>query len=319
MKKILYVYGYGGSATGSTVTMLKRLMPEGYTVEAFTYTQADCAKAREEIFDYIREHEIDLVIGSSLGAFITHTLQGMPRILVNPCWLPSVELPKIGAPAELVATYAPFEQWAEEHAAEDSTHVHAFFADEDELLGDKYVSEFLRHYPEQHCHRIHSGHHLSEEGARVIIAYLQNMSSCVGETENRELKSYDRMEDMSALNVSEHLRKEPFDMDDFLVMIGREELLTVEDEKQLIIKAREGNCEARNQLQWSYARFVVSLSAQYQQQGLTMQQLLMVGFTALDKAIDTYDVASEKKPIHYAVPLMRQAIEHSVNDRGSDR
>lgn len=50
-----------------------------------------------------------------------------------------------------------------------------------------------------------------------------------------------------------------------------------------------------------------------------MQQLLMVGFTALDKAIDTYDVASEKKPIHYAVPLMRQAIEHSVNDRGSDR
>lgn len=175
MKKILYVYGYGGSATGSTVTMLKRLMPEGCTVEAFTYTQADCAKAREEILNYIREHGIDLVIGSSLGAFITHTLQGMLRILVNPCWLPSVELPKIGAAAELVATYAPFEQWAEEHAAEDSTHVHAFFADEDELLGDKYVNEFLRYYPEQHCHRIHSGHHLSEEGAKVIIEYLSLM------------------------------------------------------------------------------------------------------------------------------------------------
>ena len=42
--KILYIYGYGGSATGSTVTTLKRLMPEGYSVEAFTYTQADCAK-----------------------------------------------------------------------------------------------------------------------------------------------------------------------------------------------------------------------------------------------------------------------------------
>ena len=124
MKKILYVYGYGGSASGSTVTMLKRLMPEGYSVEAFTYTQADCAKAREEIFEYIREHEIDMVIGSSLGGFITHTLQGMPRILVNPCWLPSVELPRIGASAELVATYAPFEQWPEEHAAEESARVH---------------------------------------------------------------------------------------------------------------------------------------------------------------------------------------------------
>lgn len=35
-KKLLYIYGYGGSATGSTVTMLKCLMPAGYTIEAFT-------------------------------------------------------------------------------------------------------------------------------------------------------------------------------------------------------------------------------------------------------------------------------------------
>ena len=175
MKKILYVYGYGGSASGSTVAMLRRLMPEGYTVEAFTYTQADCAKAREEIFEYIREHGIDMVIGSSLGGFITHTLQGMPRILVNPCWRPSEVLPKIGAVPELVATYAPFEQWAEVHVAEESARVHAFFADEDELLGDRYMAEFLRHYPEQHCHRIHSGHHLSEDGARVIIDYLDRV------------------------------------------------------------------------------------------------------------------------------------------------
>lgn len=172
--KILYIYGYGGSATGSTVTMLKRLMPEGYSVEAFTYTQADCAKAREEILAYIREHDIDLVMGSSLGGFITHTLKGVPRILINPCWLPSEVLPTIGAPAELVATYAPFEKWAEEHAAEDNSLVHAFFADADELLGDKYVSAFLRHYPESHCHRISSGHHLSEEGARAIIEHLCN-------------------------------------------------------------------------------------------------------------------------------------------------
>jgi hypothetical protein len=44
-KKLLYIYGYGGSATGSTVTMLKCLMPAGYTIEAFTYTQADCVTA----------------------------------------------------------------------------------------------------------------------------------------------------------------------------------------------------------------------------------------------------------------------------------
>ena len=123
---------------------------------------------------YIREHDIDLVMGSSLGGFITQTLKGLPRILINPCWLPSEVLPAIGAPAELVATYAPFEKWAEEHAAEDKSLVHAFFADADELLGDKYVSAFMCHYPKSHCHRIHSRHHLSEEGARAIIEYLCN-------------------------------------------------------------------------------------------------------------------------------------------------
>ena len=166
-KRLLYIYGYGGSATGSTVTMLKRLMPEGYTIEAFTYTQADCAKAREEILAYVAEHEIDLVMGSSLGAFITLTLTGVPRIAINPCWKPSVELPKIGATPELVATYAPFEE-AIEHP-DDPELVQAYFADADELLGDKYIECYQRCYDASHCHRIHSAHHLSEEGAKVII------------------------------------------------------------------------------------------------------------------------------------------------------
>lgn len=170
MKKILYVYGYGGSATGSTVTMLQRLMPEGYSIEAFTYTQADCAKARQEILAYIAEHEIDLVMGSSLGAFITLTLTGVPRIVVNPCWEPSVVLPVLGAPASLVATYAAFEE-AIEHP-EDPERVQAYFADADELLGDKYIERYQRHYDASHCHRIVSGHHLSEAGARAILADL---------------------------------------------------------------------------------------------------------------------------------------------------
>ena len=173
MKKILYIYGYGGSAQGSTSTMLRRLVPEGYSVEAFTYTQADCAKAREEILAYIREHDIDLVMGSSLGAFITLTLLGVPRILVNPCWLPSVELPRIGAPAELVATYAPYEEWVQEHISEeDRPIVHAFFGDRDELFADRYIAHFLQHYPQEQCHRIPSGHHLSEEGAREIVGWI---------------------------------------------------------------------------------------------------------------------------------------------------
>lgn len=170
MKKILYIYGYGGSTIGSTVTMLKRLMPEDYSMESFAYTQADCAKAREEIIAYIKEHRIDLVMGSSLGGFITLTLTGVPRIVINPCWKPSEVLPMIGAPAELVATYAPFEE-AIEHPS-DPQLVQAYFADTDELLGDKYIERYQRCYDASHCHRIVSGHHLSEAGARAILADL---------------------------------------------------------------------------------------------------------------------------------------------------
>lgn len=173
--KILYVYGYGGSANGSSCTLLKRLVPEGYTVESFTYTQADFVKARQEILDYIREHRIDLVIGSSLGGFIALTLNGMPRIVVNPCWYPADELPKIDVPDEIVSTYAPYNRWVEEHITPDDRHlVHAFFGDRDELFGERYVSEFLRHYPEQQCHCMRSTHHLSEEGAREIVKWLKN-------------------------------------------------------------------------------------------------------------------------------------------------
>lgn len=171
MKKLLYIYGYGGSATGSTITMLKRLMPEGYSIEAFTYTQADCTIARHEIIDYIKRHEIDLVLGSSLGAFITLTLTGVPRIAINPCWKPSEVLPKIDAPADLVATYAKFEEMIEHPT--DPQLVQAYFADNDELLGNKYVECYQQCYGASRCHSIASGHHLSEEGARVIIGKLK--------------------------------------------------------------------------------------------------------------------------------------------------
>lgn len=160
--------------------MLRRLVPKGYSVESFTYTQADFVKARKKILDYVREHGIDLVIGSSLGGFIVLTLNGIPRIVVNPCWYPAEELPKIDVPHEIVRTYAPYNHWVEEHITqEDRPLVHAFFGDHDELFGEKYIARFQRHYPKHQCHRIPSGHHLSEEGAKEIIERIKAMHTPV--------------------------------------------------------------------------------------------------------------------------------------------
>lgn len=95
------------------------------------------------------------------------------RIVVNPCWYPGEELPLIDVPHEIVRTYAPHDHWVQEHITEeDRPMVHAFFGDRDELFGEKYIAEFLLHYPQEQCHRIPSGHHLSEEGAREIVGWI---------------------------------------------------------------------------------------------------------------------------------------------------
>ena len=170
MRKILYVHGYNGMPEGYSCNLIKSVLPEGYTIEGVDYDQNDCALARQQIFDYIKEHGIDLVIGSSLGGFITLTLTGIKRFVINPCCLPSVELPKIDVPQELINTYKPFEPLLDQASNEDRNLVRGFFGDHDELLGDRYVEFFSQRFG--HWQRISSGHHLSLEGAKVIAESL---------------------------------------------------------------------------------------------------------------------------------------------------
>ena len=117
------------------------------------------------------------------------------------------------------------------------------------------------------------------------------------------------MKDMNAFNVIEYLKKEPFDIDEFLLMIGRAELLSREEEQALIAKVRQGDDEAMNQLLCSNARFVPSLASQYKGKGTSMQELLNVGMLALRNAVMEYDVNSEDPLIKFAVPQMRKALE----------
>lgn len=114
---------------------------------------------------------------------------------------------------------------------------------------------------------------------------------------------------MSIFNVVEYLKKEPFDVDEFLVMIVRAELLSREEEKALVIKAHQGDDEAMNQLLWANARFVTSLARQYQGKGTSVQELLKVGMAVLKNAVVEYDVHSKESLIKSAVPQMRDAMD----------
>ena len=114
---------------------------------------------------------------------------------------------------------------------------------------------------------------------------------------------------MENFNVSEYLRKEPFNIDEFLLLIGRAELLSRAEEQALVEKAQQGDEEAMNLLLWSKAPFVTNLANQYKHKGASIQELLNVAMPALQKAVLEYDVHNEDPLLKFAVPLMREALE----------
>ena len=83
--KILYVHGLLGSANGSAVQLLKKSFPND-DILAVEYDNYDCVKGYKEIVDYYLSHDIDLVIGCSLGGFYAQFLSNRPKILINPAF-----------------------------------------------------------------------------------------------------------------------------------------------------------------------------------------------------------------------------------------
>lgn len=171
MKKVLYVYGYGGSHLSRSVEKLKRTLPEDkFEVMCWDYPQRDCKAAVRFLEQKIKKHHIDVVVGSSLGAFVAMCLNvKCQKIIVNPCLVPSVELPKLpllpGKPvpaSQLVSSYAPFEENIFDHLPEGS---HCFMAENDELFGNTYRPQMEAHLP---VTTIPGGHRLSDEALPII-------------------------------------------------------------------------------------------------------------------------------------------------------
>ena len=128
------------------------------------------------------------------------------------------------------------------------------------------------------------------------------------ESDNKE-NIHHNPEDMNAFNVIEYLKKEPFDIDEYLLMIGRAELLSCEEEQALVEKAQQGDDEAMNLLLWANARFVTSLANQYKHKGASIQELLNVAMPVLQNAVMAYDVYSDDSLIKCAIPQIRAALE----------
>jgi RNA polymerase primary sigma factor len=102
--------------------------------------------------------------------------------------------------------------------------------------------------------------------------------------------------------------RENMSLDKYLSDIAKEPLLTAEEEVELAVKAKNGDQQAAERLIKSNLRFVVSVAKQYQNQGLSLNDLINEGNVGLIKAVKRFDVTKGFKFISYAVWWIRQSI-----------
>ena len=111
-------------------------------------------------------------------------------------------------------------------------------------------------------------------------------------------------------------------VDKYLQNIGKHDLLSAEEEQELLARAVEGDEEAFDKVLCANLRFTVSVANQYQNKGLSLLQLFEVSWRGLVNAInESASKPSDEKFIQFAVPFMRQAIEEEIsalNDNNED-
>jgi RNA polymerase primary sigma factor len=109
--------------------------------------------------------------------------------------------------------------------------------------------------------------------------------------------------------------REVASLDKYLQEISREEMITADEEVQLAIRIKNGDKRALERLTRANLRFVVSVAKQYQNQGMTLPDLINEGNVGLIKAAERFDETRGFKFISYAVWWIRQAILQALSEQ----
>lgn len=121
---------------------------------------------------------------------------------------------------------------------------------------------------------------------------------------------------MRQLKISKSItNRESASLDKYLQEIGHEELLSVDEEVELAQKIKKGDRRALERLTRANLRFVVSVAKQYQNQGLSLPDLINEGNVGLIKAAEKFDETRGFKFISYAVWWIRQSILQAIAEQ----
>ena len=121
---------------------------------------------------------------------------------------------------------------------------------------------------------------------------------------------------MRQLKITKSItNRESASLDKYLQEIGKEELITVVEEVELAQRIKKGDQEALEKLTKANLRFVVSVAKQYQNQGLSLPDLINEGNLGLIKAAEKFDETRGFKFISYAVWWIRQSILQALAEQ----
>jgi RNA polymerase primary sigma factor len=121
---------------------------------------------------------------------------------------------------------------------------------------------------------------------------------------------------MRQLKITKSItNRESQSLEKYLQEIGRVELITPEEEVKLAIRIKQGDQKALDKLTKANLRFVVSVAKQYQNQGLTLPDLINEGNLGLIKAAQRFDETRGFKFISYAVWWIRQSILQALAEQ----
>lgn len=122
---------------------------------------------------------------------------------------------------------------------------------------------------------------------------------------------------MRQLKISKSItKKESQSLDHYFSEVSKIKLLTEQEEFELLNKVSKGDKHALNEIVKANLRFVISVAKQFQNQGLSLEDLISEGNIGLIKAAERFDNSRGFKFISYAVWWIRQSIMQSISDNG---
>lgn len=121
---------------------------------------------------------------------------------------------------------------------------------------------------------------------------------------------------MRQLKITKSItNRESAALDKYLQEIGHEDLISIEEEIELAQRIKKGDRKALEKLTKANLRFVVSVAKQYQNQGLSLPDLINEGNLGLIKAAEKFDETRGFKFISYAVWWIRQSILQAIAEQ----